>query len=200
MSPSAFRERLHKQFFAEYDRYLDTNRTRKWLADSRVAAVVEENLEHHDGVKYQLLAWCIMSNHVHVVLQPIELSIAGARSVSATSASESFDLPEGYFGDEVSDAFSPLSNILHSLKSYTANRANAILKRTGCFWQPESYDHWIRDLDELERVVAYVIHNPVKAGLCATPVEWRFSSAYVRHKRDGSTCGLVGRLRDDWHS
>ena len=86
------------------------------------------------------------------------------------------------------------------MMSYTANRANAILRRTGGFWQKESYDHWIRDLDELERVVQYVIFNPVKSGLCAAPKDWRFSSAFVRHKRDGSTCGLYAWLRDDWRA
>jgi REP element-mobilizing transposase RayT len=28
--------------------------------------LVQENLWHHDGVKYRLLAWVIMPNHVHV--------------------------------------------------------------------------------------------------------------------------------------
>ena len=56
---------------------------------------------------------------------------------------------------------------MHSLKSYTANEANKLLRRTGQFWQHESYDHWVRDEDEMERIVAYINANAVKAGLAA---------------------------------
>ena len=74
----------------------------------------------------------------------------------------------------------PLAEIMHSLKSYTANRCNRILGRTGPFWQDESYDHWVRDEDELVRVIEYVENNPVKAGLVTDPAEFVFSSAYDR--------------------
>ena len=42
-----------------------------------------------------------------------------------------------------------LSTIMHSLKSYTAHEINKLLKRSGTLWQSESYDHWLRDEDEL---------------------------------------------------
>ncbi|MEX0868027.1 MAG: hypothetical protein WD030_11770, partial [Pirellulales bacterium] len=83
MSNREYRSRIHKQFFQEYDRFLDSNRERQWLADPHVAAMVRENLYHHDGSKYQLLAWCIMPNHVHVLLQPFE---TGADAGSLRSA------------------------------------------------------------------------------------------------------------------
>src|SRR5207247_9218850 len=67
--------------------------------------------------------------------------------------------------DELPDARSPLASIMHSLKSYTASKINAILKRSGQFWQHESYDHWVRDDDELARIVEYIAWNPVKAKL-----------------------------------
>lgn len=69
-----------------------------------------------------------------------------------------------------------LSRILHSWKSFTANRANMILGSTGQFWQRESYDHLIRDDDDHARCVAYTINNPVKAGLCVRPEDWLWSS------------------------
>jgi putative DNA methylase len=203
MNRREYRERVHKQFFAEYDRYLDSHTGPNWLADPQAASIIRANLYHHHGVKYELLAWCIMSNHVHVVLQPFESAPEGDTSwpmlpASAGSLCTVGGLLEEPFSDEASDATSPLSSIMHSLKSYTANRLNRLLGRTGSFWQRESYDHWIRDLDELEKIVAYVIGNPVAAGLCLEPRLWRYSSAYDRFQRDGSTCGLVGWLRDDW--
>jgi len=77
-----------------------------------------------------------------------------------------------------------VSAILHSLKSYTANEANKLSGRTGQFWQPESFDRWIRDADHFARVIAYIENNPVKAGLCKRPEDWPFSSAWFR-KRGG---------------
>ena len=209
VTPSQHRARAHKLFYKTYDEYLDKHANVRWLEQDSVADVIRENLYHHHGNRYELLAWCVMPNHVHIVIQPFETELASvvrgcagesdAGSVShvadAASIGTTHQIP---FSDEVSDNRSILTRIMHSLKSYTANRANAILGREGRFWQRESYDHWIRDIEELERIVEYVRTNPVAAGLCHAPQEWRFSSAYDRFHRDGSDCGLVGWLRDDW--
>jgi hypothetical protein len=108
---------------------------------------------------------------MHVVFQPIDLE----QTVSPL-----------FVSDERSDELSPLAKIMHSLKSYTANEGNRILGRRGKgFWQPESYDHWIRDDDELERIVEYIAMNPVKAGLAVRPSDWFFCSAHDRLLDDG---------------
>ena len=76
-----------------------------------------------------------------------------------------------------------LSEILHSLKSYTAHKANRILGRTGRFWQRESFERYIRDYEHFQNVVAYIENNPVKARLCQKPSDWPYSSAWFRaHK------------------
>lgn len=72
-----------------------------------------------------------------------------------------------------------LSEILKSRKRHTARQANLILGRTGeTFWQRESYDHWIRNDDEKARIRRYIRMNPVKAGLCQAPEDWKWSSAW----------------------
>ncbi len=72
-----------------------------------------------------------------------------------------------------------LSEILRSRKRHTARQANLLMGRTGeRFWQPESYDHWIRNAAEEARIQRYIRHNPVTAGLCAVPEEWRWGSAW----------------------
>lgn len=58
-----------------------------------------------------------------------------------------------------------LPHILHSWKSYTATAANRLLQRSGEFWQKESYDHLIRNADEMEQLIRYVQANPAVAGL-----------------------------------
>ncbi|MGH7598237.1 MAG: REP-associated tyrosine transposase [bacterium] len=71
-----------------------------------------------------------------------------------------------------------LSSILHSWKSYTGTEANRILGRVGKpFWQREAYDHLVRDDKEFYLICEYTINNPVSAGLCAKPEDWKFSSA-----------------------
>ena len=59
----------------------------------------------------------------------------------------------------------PLPNIVHSWKSFTSHEANHALGTTGQFWQPEPYDHLIRDQEDLDRQIEYVLSNPLRAGL-----------------------------------
>jgi hypothetical protein len=54
-----------------------------------------------------------------------------------------------------------------------------LLGRTGQrFWQDESYDHWVRGPEELEKTVLYIEENPVAAGLVERVEDWRWSSAF----------------------
>ena len=71
------------------------------------------------------------------------------------------------------------SKLLQSVKGFSAREANKILKRTGePFWQAESYDHWVRDDKEFGRICTYIEQNPVRARLCASAEDYRWSSAY----------------------
>jgi len=74
----------------------------------------------------------------------------------------------------------PLSQVIHSWKSFSANAANRKLQRRGAFWAPEYYDRFMRDADQFETTHAYIENNPVAAGLCSAAQEWRFSSASKR--------------------
>jgi REP element-mobilizing transposase RayT len=65
-----------------------------------------------------------------------------------------------------------------SLEGVSARNANATLGRVGePFWQDESFDRWIRDSSQFERVRSYIEQNPVKAGLAKKPEDWLWSSA-----------------------
>jgi len=172
------RERLHKQLFAKYDQYLDQAWDIDWLANPAVAAIIRGNLHHHNGTQYHLLAYCVMPNHVHVLFQPCAV----------------VDRPEDEHGEaslEQPDSSGPLARIMHSLKSYTAHEANKLLKRSGRFWQEESYDHWVRDEDELARIIVYIRFNPVKAKLVKKAEEWFWCSAHDRFLQDGNDCGWL---------
>ncbi|WP_058867441.1 REP-associated tyrosine transposase [Chloracidobacterium thermophilum] len=126
---------------------LDAGHGACWLRDPRIAELVEQSLLHFDGERYALHAWCVMPNHVHVLVTPLH-------------------------GNS-------LSSILHGWKSFTAKEANRRLGREGPFWMEEYFDRAIRDENHFRRVVEYIGNNPVKAGLCSEPAEWRWSSAFL---------------------
>ena len=71
-----------------------------------------------------------------------------------------------------------IRTIAHSIKSYTAHEANKILSRQGQFWQHEPFDRYIRNKKHFINVIEYIENNPVNAGLCEKPEDWRFSSAF----------------------
>jgi putative transposase len=72
----------------------------------------------------------------------------------------------------------PLCEITRAVKNTSARQANIILGRTGQpFWQGESYDHWVRNGKQFDRIVRYIEENPVKAGLVERAEMWPWSSA-----------------------
>jgi REP element-mobilizing transposase RayT len=73
------------------------------------------------------------------------------------------------------------SKLMQSLKGFTAREANKLLGRTGeQFWRRESYDHWVRDENEWNRIARYIERDPVKAGLVAQMEDYPWSSANAR--------------------
>jgi REP element-mobilizing transposase RayT len=76
--------------------------------------------------------------------------------------------------------------ITKGIKGITAKEANAILGRIGkAFWQDESFDRWVRNSAEFERVRLYIENNPVKARLARRPEEWHWSSAHRENSEIG---------------
>jgi len=147
----AWLQQERKKAFARWDAALDcANAGPTWLDKEEVANVVSQSIHYLHGRKYDLIAYCIMPNHVHVAFTPLPL-------------------------EERSHSYHTLASIMQSLKGYTARETNRILGRKGRFWQDESYDHIVRDEQELERIVKYVLNNPVKAGLVDTPDQWRWN-------------------------
>ena len=52
-----------------------------------------------------------------------------------------------------------------SWKHYSAVKINALLGMSGELWQPESFDHLVRDADHFERFRKYIAENRKKANL-----------------------------------
>lgn len=138
--------RLH---FAKYDKLLDrADYGPTWLSEPRVADLVAGAIHHRDGLVYDLEAFTIMSNHCHMEITP-------------------FQKEDG--------TYIAMSAIMHSLKTYTARRANKLLNREGQFWQQESYDHYARNPEEAERIAIYIANNPPNAGLVEKWHDWSWT-------------------------
>jgi REP element-mobilizing transposase RayT len=141
---------IKKQHFAKYDALLDkADYGPMWLRVPAIAEAVAQKIKLLTELEVGILAYCIMSNHVHLVVQLPELPDFSA------------------------------ARMMQRLKGRTALAANKLLGRQGeAFWRHESYDHVVRDGKEQERVVAYVVNNPVKAGLVEDWTQWPYT--YVR--------------------
>ncbi len=64
-----------------------------------------------------------------------------------------------------------LSTVLGSYESYVT-RLSWNYGVVGKFWQRSFYDHILRGHDYVHKIIAYILDNPVKAGLVAHWQEW----------------------------
>ena len=143
------RYQMQRRLFGRWDEALHVQESGPfWLREPGVAGLAADSMHYRDGRVYVLRAFCIMPNHVHIVFTPLAK-------------------PDG--------SYYAMSAIMHSLKLHIASEANALLGREGQFWQHESYDHEVRDEAELTRIIEYVLHNPVKAGLARAWQEWQWN-------------------------
>ena len=78
--PPSERERLEALLSQKVSDWLDAGHGECWLRDDRIAQVVAEALNHFDGVRYDLDAWCVMPNHMHVIVRPRGACFAGDTS------------------------------------------------------------------------------------------------------------------------
>ena len=74
----------------------------------------------------------------------------------------------------------PLHKVMQSLKGYTGKKANELLGLEGEFWQHESYDRIARNDKECQRIMIYILNNPVRIGLVERWQDWKYS--YVNEK------------------
>jgi len=64
------RRRLDYLYSERIERFLRKGYGDCWLAHESITSIVAKTFTLFDDRRYKLFAWCIMPNHVHVVLQP----------------------------------------------------------------------------------------------------------------------------------
>lgn len=115
------------------------------LSRKDIAPIIIDALFFFHEERYLLFDHTVMPDHVHVMLKPTQRS---------------------------DGTWESLSEIKHSLKSWTANQINRILERSGSLWQDEAFDHQIRGRADFEESSNYIWLNPVRAGLGDRPTLW----------------------------
>lgn len=148
--------KLQKQFFQKFDHYLDTEpKDIKWLQQPEIAKIVMDRIESLHDIRYHLLAYCIMPNHVHLLIRHFSSDM----------------LPIS----KRKDKGSPLSETMQLIKGATAKYCNEALGLTGTFWQHESYDYLVRNREEQDKILQYIVKNPVKAGIVENETDYSYT-------------------------
>ena len=100
--------------------------------------IVLDAVRHFHDKRYELFAACVMPDHVHLLIQP---------------------WPKGN-DDEGNVIFWPLSQLLHSIKSFSAHGVNEVEKKSGPVWEKERFDRHVRSDRDLEEKFRYILRNP----------------------------------------
>jgi REP element-mobilizing transposase RayT len=100
--------------------------------------VVLSALRHFHLDRYELFAACVMPDHVHFLFQPWPKQQGAHENVIFWSVSE----------------------LTHSVKSFTAHEINKVEHSRGPVWEEEVFDRYIRSESDLHEKFRYICRNP----------------------------------------
>jgi putative transposase len=156
------------------EEYLDRGHGACQLREPRIAREVEKSLLHFEQQRYQILAWCVMPNHVHVLLHvwqtPLWKLVRSWKRHVATIA-----------GAQQQERRSPTRREDHqSTKAPGRRPALRVPPDSPLRWQREYWDTYMRDEEQERTAIRYIENNPVKSRYCVFGRDWAFSSARFR--------------------
>ena len=105
---------------------------------------------HFHNERYELFAICVMPDHVHALFQPWPKT-EGSRDGTT---------------------FWSLTELLRSLKSFTAREINRVEGKAGTVWEKETFDRYIRSDRDLAEKFHYILRNPWDAGVAKQNQEY----------------------------
>lgn len=126
------------------------------LAKREIAQVVQDALFHHNGDKYDLLAWSIMPNHVHVLIKTnsdLPRIVQSWKSFTGKWALKNNKKLNLGIDDDAKE-----------------------------FWMSEYWDRFIRDEEHFNNTVRYILNNPVKANLPNDSIAYQFRGSHLSEK------------------
>ena len=136
--------------------FFKSDRTKEWLVEA-----IANAMEKH---KFVLVAYVIMPEHAHLLIQPNSLDYDIAAILKAIKQPVS----------RRAKRFLQVENATW-VKKLTVKSGG---KEGFRFWQAgPGYDRNMRDEKELLEKIQYIHNNPVKNGLVTSPENWIWSSA-----------------------
>jgi alanyl-tRNA synthetase/REP element-mobilizing transposase RayT len=148
-APETFPDTLHSKrnlphFERPWAKYAITFTTSKRAPLSAEARqIVLDCLLYWNGRRYQLYAASVMPDHVHMLIEPqIKENDAKGNAI-----------------------FFSLTEILHTIKSFTAHQINKLEKSSGPVWEKESFDRLSRSERDFQEKFQYITRNPWDTGI-----------------------------------
>jgi alanine--tRNA ligase len=117
--------------------------------------IVLSACRHRHDQKYHLYAITVMPDHIHLLLWPKPIDPTSQQTISEKG-------------------FHDLSEILHSIKSFTANQIQRRCGWTGSVWMDEHFDRMVRDEAEFLEKWNYIAQNAVRKTLAAASEEYKW--------------------------
>ena len=134
-----YRKRRLPHFEQPWSIYAVTMSTReRRTLEPAARTIVLNALRYFHLSRYELFAVCVMADHVHFLFQP-------------WPKAQDFDGKSGFWS---------LTELTHSVKSFTAHEINRLRNASGAVWEEEVFDRFIRSESDLHEKFRYICRNP----------------------------------------
>lgn len=147
--------------------FLDAGHGSCILRHPEAARCVVETWLRFDGERYRLLAFVVMPNHCHVLIECIEGFLLW-KIVNSWKSYTARWINEHVVGRKKPE----LGN-----NTCRAGARRSQGHHSQVLWQRDYWDRYIRDERHFPSARAYIENNPVSAGLARVPRDWPWSSA-----------------------
>jgi REP-associated tyrosine transposase len=134
------RRRMQGDALQHLDHELDAGLGACWLQRAEIASLVEDALLYFDNQRYRLLAWCVMPNHVHVVVEllgthSLSRVVGGWKSFTAKQANAALKRSGSFWDSDYFDRYMRNEDHLFRTVEYVEqNPVKAGLCSTAADW------------------------------------------------------------------
>jgi REP-associated tyrosine transposase len=116
---------LQKRYFGKFDYYLDTNQECiNYLSAPEIAKIVYEAIRYRDGKEYELISFCIMPNHVHMLIfvkrfvKPFYRVMQSLKRYTATESNKIINRKGSFWHEESFDHIVRNREEYHNILNY----------------------------------------------------------------------------------
>jgi len=147
--------RQKQELLLRFHKLLDAGHGCCILRHPAVAQIVANAFLKGAPRRYDLFAWVIMPNHVHLLIKQ-KAGFPLARLVQHWKSSTAYTINTNFR--------------CHPLIMLPEGRS---------IWQRDYWDRYIRNAEHFLKVKAYIENNPANAGLVRNPRAWRWGSLWM---------------------